>query len=185
MLLNPKSNSFYFVFPKGFFPDIVVEKYTPYLKKQPIPYDNLQTYVNSTIQSVGFPSMSIDTVDQVRPLGKKVNYKSSTPIQNMFSTDFTISFRAVDGFINYFILLDTILYFLNFINPQLFIQDLPMRIMDSEGNIVVSVTYQEVTLTSFSGLELSYPSNSPQPTAFTIGFKYNYLDIKLEANRDI
>lgn len=185
MLLNPKANSFYFVFPKGFFPELVVEKYMPYLKKQPIPYDSLQTYVNSTIQSVTFPSMSIDTVEQVRPLGKKVNYKSGTPIQNMFSSDMTITFRNVDGFINYFIMLDTILYFLNFINPQLFIQDLPMRIMDSEGNIVVSVTYQEVTLTGFSNLELNYTSNAPTPTTFTMGFKFNYLDIKLQANRDI
>ena len=185
MLLNPKGNSFYFVFPKGFFPEIVVEKYMPYLKKQPIPYDTLQAYVNSTIQSITFPSMSIDTVDQIRPLGKKVFYKSGTPIQNMFTSDFTITFRAVDGFINYFIMLDTILYFLNFINPQLFIPDLPMRILDSEGNIVVSCTYQEVVLTSFSNIDLSYVSNSPQPTVFSIGFRYNYLDIKLEANRDI
>lgn len=185
MLLNPKGNSFYFVFPKNFFPEIIVEKYLPYLKKQPIPYDTLQAYVNSTIQSITFPSMSIDTVDQIRPLGKKVYYKSGTPIQNMFTSDFTITFRAVDGFINYFIMLDTILYFLNFINPQLFIEDLPMRILDSEGNIVVSCTYQEVVLTSFSNLDLNYVSNSPQPTIFTIGFRYNYLDIKLEANRDI
>lgn len=185
MLLNPKGNSFYFVFPKGFFPDVISEKYMPYLKKQPIPYDNLQTYVNSTIQSISFPSMSIDTVEQIRVLGKKVAYKSSTPIQNMFTTDLNITFRNVDGFINYFIMLDTILYFLNFINPQIFIQDLPMRIMDSEGNIVVSVTFQEVTLTGFGELEMNYTSNAPTASTFNLGFKFNYLDIKLEINRDI
>jgi hypothetical protein len=181
MLLNPKSNSFYFVFPRGFFPDTVVNKYMPYLKKQPIPFDTVAQYINSTIRSIGFPGMSIDSVEQVRNLGKKINYKSSTPVQELFSKEFTIQFKSVDGFINYFIMLDTILHFLNFQNPQVFIQDLPVRIMDNEGNIVTSLTFQEVILTSFSELELSYTSNAPQPTSFTVGFKANYIDIVLEA----
>ena len=105
MLLNPKSSSFYFVFPKGFFPAKVVDKYLPYLKKQPIPFDTVSAYMNSTIRSVGFPSMTIDSVEQVRPLGKKINYKSGTPVQELFSKDFAIQFKLVDGFINYFIML--------------------------------------------------------------------------------
>ncbi len=55
MLLNPKGNSFYFVFPRGFFPPVVVDKYMPYIKKQPIPFDNINDYMNSTIQTIGFP----------------------------------------------------------------------------------------------------------------------------------
>jgi hypothetical protein len=78
-------------------------------------------------------------------------------------------------------MLDTILHFLNFENPQVFIQDLPVRIMDNEGNIVTSLKFQEVILTSFSELELSYTSNAPQPTSFNVGFKANYIDIVLEA----
>jgi hypothetical protein len=181
MILNPKSSSFYFIFPKGFFPEIVVDKYLPYLKKQPIPFDNVANYMNSTIRSIGFPSMSIDSVEQVRPLGKKINYKSGTPIQDLFSKDFSIQFKLVDGFINYFIMLDTVIHFMDFQNPGLFLQNLPLRIMDNEGNIITSVTFKEVTLTSFSELELAYTSNSPQPSSFTVGFKCNYLDIVLEA----
>lgn len=181
MILNPKSSSFYFVFPKGFFPPVVVDKYLPYLKKQPIPFDNVSNYMNSTIRSIGFPSMSIDSVEQIRPLGKKINYKSGTPVQDLFSKDFSIQFKLVDGFVNYFIMLDTVLHFLDFENPDLFIQDLPLRIMDNEGNIVMSVSFQGVTLTSFSELELAYTSNSPQPASFNVGFKCNYIDIVLEA----
>jgi len=181
MLLNPKSSSFYFVFPKGFFPPKVVDKYLPYLKKQPIPFDTVSAYMNSTIRSVGFPSMTIDSVEQVRPLGKKINYKSGTPVQELFSKDFAIQFKLVDGFINYFIMLDTILHFLDFENPDLFIQDLPLRVMDNEGNIVTSVSFQGVTLTSFSEIELAYTSNAPQASSFNVGFKCNYIDIVLEA----
>lgn len=183
MLINPKLNSFYFNFPKGFFSERVVSKYDGYIKKQPIPFDTVQQYVNSTIQSINMPGLSIDSVEQVRPLGKKINYKSSTPIQDLFSRDFSIGFKNTDGFINYFIMLDTILDFLNMENPQVFIQDLPLRVMDSEGNVVVSVTFQEVLFTSFSQIELSYTNNNPQFQSFSLGFKCNYIDIVLEAKK--
>jgi hypothetical protein len=181
MLLNPKSNSFYFNFPRGFFSERVTNKYEDYIKKQPIPFDDVAQYVNSTIQSVGFPGLAIDSVEQVRNLGKKVAYKSSTPIQDLFSKDFSMNFKMADGFINYFIMLDTVLDFLNFANDQVFIQALPLRIMDNEGNIVMSVTFQEVLFTSFSELELNYTNNNPTYTSFNLGFKCNYLDIVLEA----
>jgi hypothetical protein len=180
MILNPKANSFYFNFPKGFFSERVTQKYEKYIKRQPIPFDNVQQYVNSTIQSVGFPSISIDTVEQVRLLGKKINYKSSTPIQDLFSRDFSINFKMADGFVNYFILLDTVLDFLNFENPQLFIQDLPLRIMDNEGNVLFSLTFQEVIFSSLNNIDLSYTNNSPNFTAFTLGFRCNYIDIVTE-----
>lgn len=185
MILNPKASSFYFNFPKGFFSDRVIQKYDPYIKKQPIPFDNVQQYVNSTIQSISFPGLNIDSVEQVRPLGKKISYKSSTPIQDLFSNDIMINFKASDGFINYFIMLDTVLDFLNFANPEVFSQTMPLRIMDGEGNVVVSVTFDQVLFTSFSGLELNYTNNNPAYTSFSLGFTFNYLDIKFEAERDI
>jgi hypothetical protein len=181
MILNPKASSFYFNFPKGFFSERVIEKYSKYIEKQPIPFDDVQQYVNSTIQSISFPSLNIDTVEQVRPLGKKISYKSATPVQDLFSKDINIVFKAADGFINYFIMLDTVLDFMNFGNSQVFVQSLPLRIMDNEGNIVVSVVFDEVLFTSFSGLELNYTNNNPAYTGFTLGFTCNYLDIKFEA----
>lgn len=180
MLLNPKGSSFYFVFPRGFFPEVVTKKYLPYIKKQPIPFDNLNDYMNSTIQSIGFPSMQMDSVEQVRNLGKKITYKSATPVQDLFSQEFNVGFKNTDGFINYFIMLDTILWNLNFKNDNLWIQDLPLRILDNEGNIVSSVTFKESIFTSFSELSLSTTENNPQFTAFTMGFKCNYIDIRIE-----
>jgi hypothetical protein len=181
MILNPRLNSFYFNFPKGFFNSRVTSKYEKYIKKQPIPFDNIQQYVNSTIQSVGVPGMAIDTVEQVRPLGKRIFHKSATPVQDLFSKEFTVNFKNVDGFINYFIMLDTVLDFLNFENPQPFIQNLPLRIMDNEGNVVISVTFLEVMFTSFSNMDLNYTNNNPQVQSFSIGFKCNYIDVVLEA----
>jgi hypothetical protein len=181
MILNPRLNSFYFNFPKGFFSERVVSKYEKYIKKQPIPFDSVQQYVNSTIQSIGVPGMAIDSVEQIRQFGKRISYKSSTPIQDLFSKDFTINFKNTDGFINYFIMLDTVLDFLNFENPQVRIPALPLRIMDNEGNVVVSVTFLEVIFSSFSNMDLNYSNNNATPQSFSVGFKCNYIDIVLES----
>ena len=43
MILNPKANSFYFNFPKGFFSERVTQKYEKYIKRQPIPFDNVRS----------------------------------------------------------------------------------------------------------------------------------------------
>jgi len=183
-ILNARANSFYFVFPKGFFPDKVHKKYVDYLKKQPTPYDTLTSYMNSTIQSVTFPSMSIDQVEQVRTLGKKINYQSATPVQDLFNREFQITFRIAEGFINYFIMLETVLEYLNFKNPGVYIQNLPLRTLDNEGNIISTVMFKEVTLTSFSELSLNYTQNSPTVYTFVAGFKCNYLGLDLEIGRE-
>lgn len=184
MLLNARSNSFYFVFPKGFFPDVVHQKYIDYIKRQSNPYDTLTSFMNSTIQSISMPSISMDSSEQIRNLGKRINYQSATPVQDLFNREFQVSFRIGEGFINYFIMMETLLEKLNFKNPEVFIQNLPVRIMDNQGNILVSVTFREVTLTSLSAIDLNYTQNAPQVYTFQVGFKYNYIDIDLEIARD-
>lgn len=181
MLLNPKSSNYYFKFPKGFFSDNIIKKYEGYVKKQQIPFDDISQYINFTIQSISFPSLNIDNVEQTRNLGKKIVYKSGTPVQDLFSHEFTINFRMVDGFINYFIMLDTVLEFINFANPEVFKDNLPLRILDNEGNVVTSIIFKEVIFTSFSELELNYASNNPIFTTFSLGFRCNYIDIILES----
>lgn len=183
MILNARANSFYFVFPKGFFPSGVQDKYFQYIKNQSIPYDTLTQYMNSTIQSVTFPSLQASSVTQTRPLGKTITYQSSTPIQNMFSQGITVSFRMAEGFINYFVMLETILEHLNFKNPNLFVENLPLQVLDNNGNVISTIQFKGVTVASISELTLNYTQNAPAPTSFNVGFNYNYLGIDLEMAR--
>ena len=183
-ILNARANSFYFVFPKGFFPDKVHQKYIDYLKKQPTPYDTLTSYMNSTIQSITFPSMSIDSVEQVRNLGKKINYQSATPVQDLFNRDFQVTFRIAEGFINYFIMLETVLDYLDMKNPTIFAQNLPLRTLDNNGTIITTVMFKEVIFSSFSELNLNYTQNAPSVYTFSVGFRCNYIGLDLEIGRE-
>lgn len=182
-ILNARANSFYFVFPKGFFPDKVHTKYINYLKKQPNPYDTLTSYMNSTIQSISFPSIVMDSAEQVRNLGKRINYQSATPVQDLFSREFEVSFRIAEGYINYFIMLETILDYLDLKNSRVFIQNLPLRILNNNGEIISSIIYKEITLTSMTSIDLNYTQNSPSVYTFSVGFKCNYMDLELEIGK--
>jgi len=184
-ILNARSNSFYFNFPKGFFPQSVETRWIDYLKKQPTPYDTITSYMNSSIQSVGFPTLSTSLVSQTKTLGKQINYQSATPVQDLFSRDFDVSFRIGQGFTNYFIMLETVLDKLAFQNDDLFTPVLPLRILDNEGGVVVSVIFKEVNLTGINGISLNYTQNAPAANTFTVGFKCNYMELEMEIQKDI
>lgn len=183
MILNPKGNNFFFTFPKGFFPAIVVDKYLPYIQRMPFPYDTVSDFMNSTIQSINIPSITSDTVTQTRYLGKKAMYKGATPIQDLFEQNFSVTFKHTDGYINYFIMLDTLLYFLSFANPEQHYFDIPIRILDNEGNTIVSFILKQTTLLGVSNFDLNYTSNSPSVSTFNLTFVANYIDIVLNATR--
>jgi hypothetical protein len=185
MILNSKGSNFYFVFPKGFFPESVTNKYLPYLRKQPIPYDTIAQMMNSTIQSITFPELQSGTVEQTRYLGKKQRYKGSVPIQDLFTQDFTVTFKLLDGYINYLVMMDTLLWFLDFKNPIQYDYDLSIRLMDNSGNIISTVGFKNTILTAISNLTLGYTQNSPEVQTFTLNFSCNFIEIHLEAKEGV
>lgn len=183
-ILNARASSYYFIFPREFFPESIKSKYKTYIFKQPIPYDNVMDFINSTIQGIDIPGLTMNTVQQVRKLGKIIKYKNSMPVQDLFNKEFTINFRMVDGYINYWILLETILYFLNFKQESLFIPDFPLRILDNEGNIMISIIFKEVLISNISSLAMNSVQYDPDVNIFSLAFSSNYIDIDLEFYKD-
>lgn len=181
MILNARQNGFIFNFPKGFIVDSVIEKYEKYIKRMPIPYDTVDGFINATIQQINFPTLrSIDTVEQIRPGGFKQSYKSSTTLQNLIQRDFTVTFKLGEGFINYWVLYENIIKFLDFSNPEQYLPDFRLLMLDNEGVVMTSILLQQPMFTSISEIQLNYASTTPQFTTFSIGFKCNNVDVKLE-----
>ena len=181
MILNARQNGFVFNLPKGFLSSKVITKYEGYVKRLPSPYDTLTDFINATIQSVNFPTLNaIDNVQQTRPGGFTQTYKSSTTIQNLVQRDFTVTFKLGEGFINYWILYENILEFLDFKNPEQYFQDFRLMMLDNEGVVMTTVHLQQPIVTSLSQVQLNYSSTTPQFTTFSVSFKCNYVDIKLE-----
>lgn len=181
MILNARQNGFLIHFPKSFLHPDIIQKYEGYVKRMPVPYDTLNDFINATIQSINFPTLrTIDTAEQVRPGGFKQTYKSSTTLQNLIQRDFSVTFKIGEGFINYWIIYENIVKFLDFQNPEQYFDDFRLLLLDNEGVIMTSVYLQQPTVTSLSEIQLNYASTTPQFSTFTVGFKCNYVNIKLE-----
>jgi len=181
MLINARQNSFFFQFPKGFFSDKLEQKYIGYVKRMPIPYDTLRDFMNSTIQQISFPTLTaIDHVEQIRPGGFKQSYKSATTLQNLIKRDYTISFKLGEGFINYWIMYDCMVEFLDFQNRNEYLPDMILRLMDNNGVVMASNTFQQSIFTSLSEVQLNYSSTTPEFSIFQVGFRCNYIQTTLE-----
>lgn len=181
MILNARQNGFIFNFPKGFIYPNVVQKYEGYIKRLPIPYDTVTDFINATIQSVNFPTLrSIDSAEQIRPGGFRQSYKSATTLQNLIQREFSVTFKLGEGFINYWVIYDNIVKFLDFQNPNEYLPDFRLLLLDNDGIIMASVILQQPIVTSLSEIQLNYSSSTPGFSTFSVGFKCNYVDVNLE-----
>ena len=64
MRLNSQGSQFIFNLPSDFLPSEIIATYQPILEKNWVQYENVIDYLNSTIKSVNFPGITIETPTQ-------------------------------------------------------------------------------------------------------------------------
>jgi len=180
MILNVRNNSFVFLFPENFFSDNIKEKYKSYYQSLILPYDSIDDFMSSTVQSIDFPAWNMELAQQTRPLGKKQEYKSSKPLKELFTREITLTMKISDAYLNYFIFLENALEFLDFSNKQQTLSPLRLMLLSNEGYSVSSIIFNKPILKSQTGIKLSYSSVTPQFNTFEI--KFQYYDFKLEVD---
>ena len=118
MYLDSRNSSFILLFPPTFFDPELKKTYKSYVKQMLLPYETLDDFMSSTVQSLEFPGWDLDVVNQYRKYGKEQSFKGSKPIEDMLTRELTVKFQVVDGFTNYFIFLDNALRYLDFKNDE-------------------------------------------------------------------
>lgn len=181
MILNSRNNLFMFSFPKGFCPEEVSNRYKKYLTRIP---GNLITepidFLSYSVQSISYPTTTYDPVEQSGIRGTRY-YRTARPIRDLISNDLTITMQLLDGYINYWMMLDILTYWYNFDEPEMFIPPgMSVRILDSEGLVVVTTEFKNVLYKEIGSLDMSFSNNSVDFTTFDINFTYNWVQIGLE-----
>jgi hypothetical protein len=182
MIINSRSSNFLFTFPKGFFTKSIIEKYAPYVFRNPLPYDTLENLMAAQIQSVTFPTITMDPVQQTRNRGKKQEYKNSVPVADLFTREVQVTMKTLNGYINYWIFLDNMLEYLNFQDPSKdqYFDDLAMRFLDQEGYVVVTTQYKGVYFKGMTEITASYSDNNPDFKTFTATFGFFEMKILID-----
>ena len=181
MILNSRNNLFDFRFPTKFIPAEVTAKYKPYLQK--IPGTMLEEpidFINYTVQAINLPGISFDPVTQSDNDGTLRYHRGYIPIQNTVTREFTVQMQLLDGYINYWIMTDTLLYYYARQTPDKYLPDIKLRILDAEGLGVASITFEKPILTSISELSLNLAENVAEFNTFDLNFVYNKFNIKID-----
>ena len=182
MLLNVRQDGFLFNFPPDYFSDEIKEKYKKYYQSLILPYDSIEDFMSSTIQTIDFPGWQMNQVTQTRLLGKQQDFKNSKQVVDLFSREFTITFKLTDAYLNYFIFLENSLKFLDFSNSQQTFSPMRLSLLDNQGYLVASIIFRRPILTTQDGFKLSYSSNTPQFNTFSAKFVYFDFDVELDFN---
>jgi len=189
MILNSKNNQFVFRFPKGFISKEIEEKYNFYLKRLPTPFENILDYVNHTVQSVSFPSVNADQVEQW--VGRKIMsdsrnvtknpqiWRQTVDLERAVPKEFTVNLKAADGYLNYWVLYETLREYLRISNQEDYLPDMNLRYLDREGYQMLTVDFRQPLYTGISEVEMNYSSTAMEFRTFSVNFKYNWFDINV------
>lgn len=203
MLLNSRQNSFVVNLPQDFFNEKISKKYEKYYRNLILPYRSLSDFMASTIQSINFPGLTSQTLSQTRTLGKIQDVQPAKPIADRFTRELKITFKLTDAYLNYFIMMDNVLNFLNpaNVNPKNtqkslgqalsiqnadgnhpFFSPIRLTLLNNEGFGVSSIIFNRPIITNFSAVTLSYSATTPQFQTFSVDFKYFNFDLELDFN---
>lgn len=202
MILNSRQNSFLVNLPQDFFNQAVNDKYEQYYRNLLLPYKSISDFMASTIQSVTFPGLTSQLPTQTRTLGKIQEVQSAKPISDMFSRDLKITFKLTDAYLNYFIMMDNLLNYLEpanvnkdntgkslgqaLTNSQIrntnhpYFSPIRLTLLNNEGYGVSSIIFNRPMITQMGAITLSYSSVTPQFQTFTLDFKYYNFDLELD-----
>jgi len=192
MILNSKNNQFVFRFPKGFINPQIEEKYNYYLKRLPTPFDSITDYVNHTIQSVTFPSVASEEVEQWvgrrtevdgKGLGKNPQYwRQSLDLDRVIPKEFTVSLKAADGYLNYWVLFENYRNYLTLTNMDDYFPDMNIMYLDRDGYQLITIDFKQPIMKGISEVEMNYSSTAMEFRTFTVNFKYNRFDINIKTD---
>jgi hypothetical protein len=180
MLLNSRQSGFIFEFPPDFFYNEVKEKYKKYFQSLILPYDTIEDFMSSTVQSIDFPAWQMSLATQTRLFGKKQDYKSAVQVPDLFTREIVVTFKLTDAYLNYFIFLENSLQFLNFENKIQTFSPISVHLLDNQGYLVSTIVFNRPILTNQEAFKLSYSSSTPEFKTFQTKFTYFDFDVKVE-----
>jgi len=179
MILNGRSNQFVFKFPKGFLDKELQDKYSFYLKRTPSVFENIEDYLNHTVASVTFPSMSSEETEQI--LDKRPQFwRQSFDLERIITKEFTVNFKTVDGFLNYWILFEQFQRYLFEQSKRDYFPDMKLQFLDREGYQMCEVEFEQTLMKGIDSLEMSYGANGFDFRTFGVTFKYNLFKINVK-----
>lgn len=177
MILNNRTQLFSFYFPSNYLFPEVSEKYKVYLNRMHLPFESCEDFLNSCIQTVSFPAISIENASQ--QLGQyEIQHTTGKELDVITNKTLTITFKLADSYLSYWIIRDQIEAYLKYGEvKKIYWNPLYLTFLSSAGYEINTFEFSQITPTDLSELDLSYKSEITQYNTFTLTVHYNFTKI--------
>ncbi len=178
MILNNLSNQFIIRFPRNFFYPEIHERWEPIIKRLKLPYENLEDFMSSAVQSLNFPAIDLNPVEQGQQQFR-IAYRPGKELEPLFDKNLTFTFKLSEGFITYWILFEQIEIFTQLYDAKKpFWEPLYVSFLDHHGFELVAFSFDKIIPTALSQFDISYATTAAEFNTFTLNLRYNRFQIK-------
>lgn len=183
MRLSSQASQFVFNLPSDFLPQEIINTYKPILEKNWIQYENVIDYLNSTIKSVSYPGLSLNTPEQNLYHGKVRSYKPATNVNDILTNrEIGVGFRSVDADLNYWLCVDILSkHYLDVIN--LYINPFRLTAVDIHRDAIYEIKFYEIIASSIGDMTFDYSQQKVNAKEFTMNFKFNFIEVEFLLNK--
>lgn len=182
MRLNSQGSQFIFNLPSDFLPSEIIATYQPILEKNWVQYENVIDYLNSTIKSVSFPGITIETPNQTIMRGKQISYKPSKNVQDIVGHELQIKFASVDSDLNYWLMFD--IFTKHYLDVEnLFINPFTITALDIHRDGIYVIKFFQIILKNLSSNTFDYSQQKVSAKEFELTFSFNFYDIEFLLNQ--
>jgi len=177
MLLNAISSQFVVLFPQNFFYEEIRKKWNPIVKRLKLPYESIEDYINASVQSMSFPAVDLNNVEQGQ--GQfKITYRGGKELEPILDKNLNITFKLSEGFISYWILFEQIEMYREYAPTVPFWPPMYVSFLDHRGFELMVFSFEKIVPTSLSQLDISYAKTVAEFSTFNLGLRYNRYNIK-------
>lgn len=197
--LSPRTDLAKFTFPKDFLPEEIEQKYAKILSRKPMVINTPIDFLNESIRGFSIPGVTDVLITQTQHstngglnrndkgrggLGR-INVEPKTDISyngtdnplDRINKEFKVTFRYNQGFLNYFMLYETLFYrickHLNRVCDPVFVIDM----LSETGSIIGRIKLTDVYMSGIDGIEFDYSKIERNTGAtFDVTFKFNNID---------
>jgi len=185
MLLNALNNQFVVRFPKTFFYKEIHEKWTPIIKRLRLPYENLEDFMNSSIQAINFPAIDLPFIEQPQQQFR-IAYRGGKELEPVFDKNLTLTFKLSEGFITYWILFEQIELFIQvYETKKPFWDPMYVSFLDHHGYELIAFSFNKIIPTNMSQFNVSYSTTAAEFSTFTVNLRYNRFKIQRRINDEV
>lgn len=161
---NSRSDNANLQLSKNFFDSDINEKYDKYISLKNSYFKNIQQVINESIIHWNIPGagqelIKQETTSNETQAGREndiIFHNSTEPLENLIDqNDITITFRLLDGFINYFYLYE--LFFKKYMNKKKDYRfDLILTTLTQDRNICFSSSFSKCIFKNIQSLNFGY-----------------------------